>query len=163
MELRKHLSLKLVFVGLYVVLLATYILIGLQPVEATNYTISTELKIPSIALDSDVTTLQLRENQLDTPDTIVGSYSQARNKTLLIGHSTTVFDDLDEVHLADAIEYGNKLYRVVAIDQLEKSKINMNELLKTEEEDTLVIMTCAGKLFADGDATHRLIITAIEE
>ena len=40
-------------------------------------------------------------------------------------------------------------------------KIDMDKLLKTSRQDTVVIMTCAGKLLDGGDATHRLIITAI--
>jgi hypothetical protein len=28
--------------------------------------------------------------------------------------------------------------------------------------DTLVLMTCAGELLDNGDATHRLIITAVK-
>ena len=43
---------------------------------------------------------------------------------------------------------------------IEKDAIDMNELLAPEDKETLVIMTCAGTLLGDGDATHRILITA---
>ena len=102
-------------------------------------------------------------DKLNTPDTIVGSYTRAENKTLLIGHSTTVFQDLDQVKMSDYINYNNKTYQVNDIELLEKSDIDMNDALKTTDKDTIVIMTCAGTLLEGGDATHRLIITASSE
>ena len=161
MELKKHLNLKKVFVGLYVLAFAVYIIIGLQPAEAVNYEIATELKIPAIGLVSDVTELAIENGELNTPDTIVGSYSRSHNKTLLIGHSTTVFENLKNVELNQEITYNDNTYRVVAIDKMQKSDINMTKLLMGANKDTIVIMTCAGELLDGGDATHRLIITAI--
>ena len=162
MELKQHRNPKGIFVGLYILAVAVYIAIGLQPAEATNYQISGRLAIPSISLISDVTKLELDHGNLATPDTIVGSYTQARNKTLLIGHSTTVFEGLDATNLGDVINYGSKNYQIVAKDVFKKSDINMDELLAESEYDTLVIMTCAGQLLDGGDATHRLILTAVE-
>ena len=105
MELKRRLDPKTVFIGLYVVLFAIYIIVGLQPAGAANYPVSSKLSIPAIDLTSDVTTLQLENHALNTPDTIVGSYSQAEHKTLLIGHSTTVFERLNEIKVGDLIEY----------------------------------------------------------
>ena len=163
MELKKRLEFRKVLVGAYFVLLAMYLVVGLQPAEATNYEIATELSIPSIGLDSDVTILQVEERELKTPETIVGSYGRARNKTLLIGHSTTVFQDLEEVKLGDVIMYDDAPYKVFAIELVEKAEINMNEILAPADEETLVLMTCAGTLLDGGDATHRLIVTAVAE
>ena len=160
MELKRRLDPKTVFIGLYVVLFSIYIIVGLQPADAANYPVSAELSIPSIGLTSDVTTLQLENHALNTPDTIVGSYSQAEHKTLLIGHSTTVFERLNEVELGDLVEYDGGDYRVTSITILPKGEISMNEILQGADEDTLVIMTCAGQLLDGGDATHRLMITA---
>ena len=70
---------------------------------------------------------------------------------------------LNEVSLEDELEYDNNLYRVIAIDFVKKSSVNMNNLLKFEKKDTLVLMTCAGTLLDNGDATHRLIITAVRK
>ena len=43
----------------------------------------------------------------------------------------------------------------------EKSEIDMLKLLKKDENDSIVLMTCAGELYKDGDASHRLIVTAV--
>ena len=162
MELRKrHLNARRIFVSLYVLAFAIYIIVGLQPAEAKNYEVSAELEIPSIGLTADVTRLALNENKLDTPETIVGSYTQTENKTLLIGHSSTVFENLHNVSLRDKINYNDKTYKIVGIHKLEKSEVNMDQLLKRADKDTLVIMTCAGELLDGGDATHRLIVTAV--
>ena len=160
MELRKHFNFRRLFVGLYVVLFGIYIIVGLQPVQASDYEISGELEIPSIGLVSDVTEIEMEGRKLDVPDAMVGSFASAENKTLLVGHSTTVFDNLDEVSLRDEIVYNGKIYKVSGITWALKERVHMSELLKREDEDTLVIMTCAGELLDGGAATHRLIITA---
>ncbi|MBR2841295.1 sortase [Candidatus Saccharibacteria bacterium] len=160
MELKRRLDPRVVFIGLYVLAFLIYAVVGLQSVAAARYEVSGELEIPSISLASDVTTLKFDGHELKTPDEIVGSYSQAENKTLLIGHSTTVFKDLKQVQLGATINYGGQIYRITAIDMVPKSTIDMREILAGAKQDTLVIMTCAGELVGDGDATHRLILTA---
>ena len=139
-----------------------YIVVGLQPVEAADYDIAAELNIPSLGLEADVTTLTLDNNKLDTPDAIVGSYTRAENKTLLIGHSTTVFQNLNQVELGNEISYSGNNYRVAEIKTIPKSAINMNKILAGSDKDTIIIMTCAGELLDGGDATHRLIVTAVK-
>lgn len=163
MELRRHLSLKGVFAGLYVLAFVVYIIVGLQPAGATDYVKSAELLIPEIGLVSDVTTLELSDDGLATPDRIVGSYTQAKNKTLLIGHSTAIFQNLNQVKLGNEINYNDKNYKITSIDTIIKNEIDMSELLSAAEKDTIVLMTCAGQLLDHGDATHRLIITALSE
>lgn len=161
MELKKRLNARAVLIGLYAVVFVVYVIVGLKPAEAVQvYEISAELNIPSIDLVSDVTTLQLENRELKTPDTIVGSFSRAENKTLLIGHSSTVFKDLNKVAFGEKINFDNHIYVVQKIETLEKSEISMSELLKKADKDTLVLMTCAGTNLGNGDATHRLIITA---
>ena len=161
MELKKRLNIRTVLIGLYTVVFVTYVIVGLKPAEAAQgYEISAELNIPSIGLVSDVTILQLENHELKTPDAIVGSFSRAENKTLLIGHSSTVFQSLDKVAVGEEVDYDDRIYIVQKIETLEKSEINMSELLEKADEDTLVIMTCAGTDLGNGDATHRLIVTA---
>jgi len=159
-EIGRRFSLKYVFIGLYIVAFLVYIIVGLQPAEAANYNIVAELSIPSIGLQSDVASLKLNNGALDTPDTIVGSYSGAENKSLLIGHSTTVFKNLNNVKIGDIIIYNKKEYVVYKRDLVQKDDILMPRLLKKEDTDTIVIMTCAGKLLKNGDATHRFLLTA---
>ena len=162
MELKRHLNLRYIFVGLYVILFVAYIVVGLQPAGATQYEISAELSIPGIELESDVTKLALHDGRLDTPDTIVGSYARYEDKTLLIGHSTTVFEHLSDVQIGDEITYDNVNYYVVSRYVQAKQDISMHKLLASEDSETLVLMTCAGELLGNGDATHRLIITAVK-
>lgn len=162
MELKKHLDLRYVFVGFYVLLFAIYVAIGLRPVDAIDYEISANLSIPSIGLESDVTRLALQDGKLNTPDTIVGSYSRTEHTTMLIGHSTTVFQHLDSVRLGDEIKYDYDSYYVTDVRVEAKGDISMASLLRSNSMDTLVLMTCAGELLDNGDATHRLIITAVK-
>ncbi len=163
MELkRRRFDFRKIVTFCYVVAFVIYLIVGLQPAEARQYTISGNLEIPSIELVSDVTTLELNEHKLDTPDTIVGSYSRNTNKTLLIGHSTTVFANLDDVVAGDTIYYNNNKYTVRKVELFQKTDINMSRLLKSEEQETIVIMTCAGQILDNHDATHRLIVTALK-
>ena len=160
MRIHGRLDSKNIFIILYCLSFFAYIVYGLQPAEAVQYKIDATISIPSIGLSSDVTKLELNGQRLDTPDTIVGSYSDHNNKTLLIGHSTTVFQNLFKLNLRDSIKYDDKTYIIKQIHMVKKSKISMKKLLNTAEKDTIVLMTCAGTLLDNGDATHRLIITA---
>ena len=163
MELRKSVDIRRVAIVMAFLMVLTYLGIGFStsPAEATKYEISTEITIPAINLESDVTALKLRDGKLDTPDTIVGSFSRANNKIFLVGHATTVFRDLKNLKMEDEIIYDYTTYIVQNIEVLEKAEISMNGLLKEAEVDTLVIMTCFGEMLPGGDATHRLIITAV--
>lgn len=160
MELKRRLNPKYVFGLIYFLCFGIFLRLGFEPAEATVYDVTTELSIPSINLVSDVATLKLNNHRLDTPDYIVGSFSRANNKTLLIGHSSSVFKDLKNVKVGEPIIYDESSYRVTDIKLLEKDDIDMNTLLSSEEVSTLVLMTCAGESLANQDATHRLIITA---
>ncbi len=162
MEIRARLDFRKIVILLYVVCFVVYLIFGLTPTSAgaTYYEISGNLEIPAIDLNSDVTTLNIEDHQLKTPRTIVGSYSRSENKTLLIGHSSTVFSKLDQIWVGDIVNYNGYNYLVKDIIVDKKENISMRELLRAAETDTLVIMTCAGNDLEDGDATHRLIITA---
>lgn len=160
MEIRKSLDVRKILGFLYVAFFAVYLIIGLTPAEAANYEISAKIEIPAINLASEVTTLSAEDHQLKTPDTIVGSFTRAKNKTFLIGHSTTVFKNLHELAVGDEIVYGGTRYHVTDVTVMEKALIDMGEILKAEDQDTLKLMTCAGEIFGNGDASHRLIVTA---
>ena len=163
MEIRKRFDRRVWFTVFTVAVIIIYIVTGLQSAEAVNYQISTVLSIPAIGLKSDVTELSLNGRQLDTPDTIEGSYSQAENKTLLIGHSTTAFTKLHLAKLGDTIYYNDGAYRAVEILKLPRGQISMTKVLAGAEEETLILMTCAGALYNDGDASHRLMVIATKE
>ena len=159
MELKKRFSIRRVCTVLYVVAFLIYLVIGLAPAEAAQYNVTAKLEIPSIGLESDVTSLELVKHRLDTPDAIVGSYSRNYNKTLLIGHASTVFYDLSLVTVGESIIYDGKEYTVDTITLWKKEDIDMDEVLAPATRDTLLVMTCAGEL--NGlDASHRLIVQA---
>ena len=160
MELKRRFDFRKAFTILYIVAFLAFIVIGFQPAEAQHYEVSGQINIPSIGLTSDVTTLELVDHRLDTPDTIVGSYSKYSSKIFLVGHSSTVFKNLKNVNLNEYIYYDDKTFKVTRIETLEKANINMNLLLMPSKETTLVIMTCAGQPLGAKDATHRLIVTA---
>ena len=160
MELKNRVSFGKLFFTCYFVALFIYIIIGLQPARAA--TSDGNLSIPSIKLASATTTLKPNKSELETPDTIAGSYSQSTNKTLIIGHSTTVFQNLHNIQIGDVVFFNRHVFRVTAIETKLKSSIKMSQLLKAEETNTIVIMTCAGDLYENGDASHRLIITAVQ-
>lgn len=162
MELKRGISFRKVFTIIYIVSFLTYAAFSFVPADGTAYTIDGGLVIPSINLASGVTKLELKDRKLDTPDSIVGSYSRNPNKTFLIGHSTTIFKNLDQVKTNDSIIYNNTKYRVVSMEVFRKSDIDMKDVLKAEEQDTLVLMTCAGEILNGTDATHRLIVTAVK-
>lgn len=151
---------RVLAVAFFVIALPIYVFIGFQPatdVEAKNYP---QLEIPSIDLQTPVKNLELVNHQLETPASIAGSYSQNPHKTLLIGHSSTVFNNLQNVQLADRITYDEGSYDVTRIETVAKENIDMTELLAASTDDILVIMTCAGEPLPDQDATHRLIVYA---
>ena len=163
MELRRRrFDFRKIVTLFYVVAFATYLILGFQPTAATHYEISGSLNIPSINLTSDVTSLKLENHKLNTPDTIVGSYTKYDSKIFLIGHSTTVFKNLNQVKPGELINYNGKNYLISGTKTLAKSEIDMNTLLAPEAHNTLVIMTCAGEILDGQDATHRFIVTAYE-
>lgn len=163
MELRKSVDFRKVLATLCFLVATFCFAQSLAPAEALQYEIAAELSIPSINLDADVTTLKLEDHRLKTPDTIVGSFSRNKNKTLLIGHATTVFKNLKNILVGDKINYDDAIYKVESVEIIEKADADMGELLKSADRKTLVIMTCAGELYDNGDASHRLVVTAISE
>lgn len=159
-ELGKTFDIRKCLTRLFFLLLAFYILIGLTPVKAAEIEPATEIKIPEIELSSGVALLNMENGKLSTPDELVGSFSRAENKTFLVGHSVGVFKNLDLLEVGDVITYDLVNYTIVDMKLLAKSEIVMDELLSPASVDTIVLMTCAGELTDNGDATHRLIITA---
>lgn len=153
---------RVIFIAFYAVFLAAYIIIGLQPAEAASYKISSNISIPSINLTSGITKLTLENGQLSIPDDIIGEFYSSKKNVLLLGHSTSSFQNLENVKLEDIINYNDKTYRVSDIKIVEKESIKMTELLKSTGTSKLTLMTCAGTLLPNQDATHRLIITAIK-
>lgn len=163
MELKRRFSFRRLFTAIYIVSFLVYIGFYVVSPDGIAYMFDGGLLIPAIDLTSGVTKLELKNNRLDTPDSIVGSYSRNTNKTLLIGHSSTVFKNLDKVNVNDTITYNNTEYIITNVETFKKSDISMKNILKSEAKDTLILMTCAGEPVGEKDATHRLIVTALEK
>lgn len=161
MEIKKRFNLKWFLSLVYFVCFGIFLRIGLEPAEAINYQVSGNFDAPTISLSADITELELANHQLQTPDEIIGSYSTNLNKTLLIGHSSTVFRRLAELKLRDVVYYNDTPYLIQRIDIVPKNKIDMHEVLKAEPEDTIILMTCAGKDLGNRDSSHRLMIKAM--
>lgn len=162
-KLLDGIKLKHVFTLLYFLCFFVYLVVGLSPAKAAEYEAATEIKIPAIGLVSDVVTLHVQDNTLPTPDEIVGRYTVTPHKTLLIGHSATVFQRLGEIRNGDTIYYDDTTYMVTHRQTYLRENIVMKDLLAAAEKDTIVIMTCAGQDLGGGEATHRLIVTAVAE
>lgn len=163
---RKHLGYLGIFLAYFIGTLL-FLYFGLQP--ATNpsevyaaeaATADSELSIPGIDLTIPTTSVSITNNELEVPEQIVGSYSVHQNKTLLIGHASTAFSSLSQITLGQPVYFGDKTYTVSDIQTLKKADISMKQVLKAEDVDTLVLMTCAGEQITDTDFSHRLIVTA---
>ena len=160
----------------YFVIFATYflatlafVIIGLQPVRSSAAVYATEtetasglLSIDAINLNAPVKKVMLNGKTLEVPEQIAGAYSVHENKTLIIGHSSTIFKDLKNTTIGMKITYSGKEYTIRNIEEKLKQDIVMKDILKAEEKDTLVLMTCSGEKIdgTSSDHTHRLIITA---
>ncbi len=153
-------TLRVFFVTLFMILAPFYFFSGIQPVSSIEAASYPELSIPNINLTTPVAPLEMTERQLIAPATIAGSYSQAENKQFIIGHSSTVFQNLNQSALYQHIYYNDTEYTITSIETLVKADIDMDAILAAADTDTLVIMTCAGTPLPNQDATHRLIVTA---
>lgn len=153
-------TVKVVFSAFFLIALPLYLYIGFRPashVEAVSYPL---LEIPSINLSTPVEPLTLEGNELISPATIAGSYQRFENKLFLIGHASTVFQDLDQVKINDFITYNGATYRVFQLETLAKSDIDMSTIIGNTPTPVMIIMTCAGTPLPGQDATHRLLVYA---
>ena len=151
---------------------AAFTFYGLQPstsskdvYAAESATATATLVIPSISLVAPVTPVALNDTSLEVPEQIAGSYSAHPHKTLLLGHSSTIFKNLKNLTLSAQFTYNNRVYTVTSIENLEKSAISMSDILAPAETDTIVLMTCSGDHISGttNDYTHRLVITAVAD
>ena len=130
-------------------------------VSDTSATSTDQLIIDGISLNTPVKKVELTGTELVSPETIAGAYEAADNKTLLIGHSTTVFKKLDQINGNMTIKYRGKDYQITEMVLMKKEDISMFDLTRPAKKDTIVLMTCAGEATGNHDFTHRLIVTAI--
>ena len=77
-----------------------------------------------------------------------------------IGESDNMFIAQD-FEVTEKIKYNEKNYTITKLEFKQKTLIDMSKVLESEDEETIVIMTCAGVLLDNGDATHRFMVTAV--
>lgn len=153
-------TVKVIFSAFFLIILPLYLYIGFQPtshVEAASYPM---LDIPSINLSTPVEPLSLENNELISPATIAGSYQRFENKLFIIGHASTVFQNLEKVQEGDFITYNGDTYQVFLLETLAKSDIDMSAVIGNTPTPIMIIMTCAGTPLPGQDATHRLLVYA---
>ncbi|MBR2997121.1 class F sortase [Candidatus Saccharibacteria bacterium] len=155
-------TVKIAFAVFCAIFVPVYLIIGLQPATAadpTEFNYDT-LNIADINLIAPVKPITLNsEHRLVAPDTIAGAYSDSANKTLIIGHSSTIFATLHTAQVGDMIDYADSKYVITEITYQKVEDINMRDVLASTSRPTLVLMTCAGTP-VDGNYPERLIITA---
>jgi hypothetical protein len=155
-------TVKIAFAVFCAIFVPVYLIVGLQPATAadpTEFNYDT-LNIADINLVAPVKPITLNsEHRLIAPDTIAGAYSNSANKTLIIGHSSTIFATLHTAQLGDSIDYADGKYVITAMTYQKVEEISMNDILAAASRPTIVLMTCAGTP-VDGNYPERLIITA---
>ncbi len=151
----------------YLLAIPLFIIIGLHSVDTSAEVRASEvaqadeyLVINSIGLETPVVQVKMHGRTLNAPQYLAGAYHGNVNKTLIIGHSSTIFEHLREIKLGDYIDYEDGTYRVTNLETLAKEDISMAEILTGERVPTVVLMTCAGEPLGGMDFTHRLIVTA---
>ena len=158
---------KIALALFYAIAVPAFLIVGLQPAETSAEVRSSEiaiaeeyLDIRAIGLSTPVIKVKMERNTLMAPQYLAGSYRSHENKTLLIGHSATIFENLHLLAVGDEIDYEDGTYIISDIKTEEKGNIKMSQILKNEDEPTIILMTCAGEPLGGMDFSHRLIITA---
>lgn len=151
-----------IWLSVCAVVFLAWLIIGLTPADAADYQIEGTLEIPEINLSSDVAVITPEDGELPTPASLVGSYQANERTTLLYGHASGVFANLDHLTIGTKFSYDGTDYIITDKETLPKEHIDMSTLLAAHSTKRLILMTCAGTQFANGDATERLILTAQE-
>ena len=152
----------------YLMVIPVYLYFGFQTSQVNVSAYARELseatgvlEIPSISLAAPISDVELDGRKLVAPNYIVGRYEAYKNKVFIIGHSSTIFQDLNRVAVGDEIIYDSKKFKIVSKEVKAKAEISMNEILRDEKEPTLVLMTCSGEHISGQDYSHRLIVNAV--
>ena len=151
----------LVFAFLYLALIAGFVAYVFMP-KSADASSKERLFIPSIGLVARVKDIERTGNQLIAPDTIAGAYQATNHKTVIIGHSSTIFENLKNLKIGETFTFDNNSYKVSRREILEKKYVDMEAVVAETEVKTLVLMTCHGEPLGGQDFSHRLIITAEE-
>ena len=145
----------------YFIAIAGFVVHVFMP-QLADATSEERLFIPSIGLIARVKDIERQGNQLIAPDYIAGAYQPTNHKTVIIGHSSTIFKDLKNVKDTDSFTFDNHKYQIKSREIVEKSLVDMKDIVSETEVRTVILMTCYGESLGGQDFSHRLIITAEE-
>jgi hypothetical protein len=124
------------------------------------------LSIPAANLsDASVLVVEKQGTVIPVPERDIGKYSPQGGVPLLVGHSSGIFKDLDQLKIGDQFTLDNVTYEVKILETLSTEDIDMNAVLyPADPEIALTLMTCAGdyNLF-DNTYAERLIIYAVSK
>lgn len=151
----------IIFGIIYFALIAGFTTYTFMP-KSADASSEERLFMPSIGLIAQVKDIERTGNQLIAPDEIAGAYSATNHKTVIIGHSSTVFKDLKNVKKSDEFTFDNAKFVVKEVETLPKSLVDMEEIVKETKTNTIILMTCSGEPLGGQDYSHRLIIKAEE-
>ena len=149
-----------VFGALYLCFFLIFTFLAFQPqtVEANTNLI---LEIPKINLTSPIRALEITdENTLISPERIAGVYRANQNHDFIIGHSSTIFQNLNKLKVGDTFRFSDQTYQIKTRKIQPKSEIDMSKLLTKKSTPTITFMTCHGEKISGHDYTERLILTA---
>lgn len=151
-----------IFAGLlYFLAIAGFVAYIFIP-KAADASSEERLYIPEIGLVARVKDIERQGNQLIAPDTIAGAYKPTNHKTVIIGHSSTIFKDLEKLAGNENFTFDDHSYRIIRREIVEKRFVNMEDIVSETENNTVILMTCYGEPLGGQDYSHRLIITAEE-
>ena len=146
---------------LYFALIAGFTAYDFMP-KTADASSEERLFIPSIGLIARVKDIERSGNQLIAPDEIAGAYQPTIHKTVIIGHSSTVFKDLKNINSDETFTFDKKSFKIKDRKIIEKSVVDMAKVVEETEINTVILMTCYGEPIGPQDYSHRLIITAEE-
>lgn len=149
-----------VFGALYLCFFLIFTFLAFQPqtVEANTNLI---LEIPKISLTSPIRALEITdENTLISPERIAGVYHANQNHDFIIGHSSTIFHNLNKLNIGDTFRFGDQTYQIKTRKIQLKFDVDMAKLLTKKSTPTITLMTCHGEKISGHDYTERLILTA---
>ena len=151
-----------IFVGILYFLVTAGFTAYLFAPKAADASSEERLFMPSIGLIAQVKDIERTGSKLIAPEKIAGAYKPTNHKTVIIGHSTTVFKDLKNIKDDSEFTFDHKKYKITDIEIVEKRFVNMEEIVSETEKYTVVLMTCYGESLGGQDYSHRLVITAEE-
>ena len=151
----------IIFGALYFAAIAGFVAYAFMP-KSADASSEERLFIPSISLIARVKDIERTGSKLIAPDEIAGAYQPTNHKTVIIGHSSTIFRDLNKIGDEDHFTFDSKEYKITSREVLPKSLISMEEIVSETEVNTVVLMTCAGEPLGGQDYSHRLVIIAEE-